>query len=130
MWGTGGAWAPLVVGDRLAELATMKAAVGFASPHPVSDWGLLRRALDYVRPLAKPVLLWAWDRGLAGDGCLWDGPLSLALGLPSVPVSAEVAPLAAVLAVVATTGTPVHLMRIATAAGWRRSPGRRRRDCP
>jgi len=117
--GPWGVWAPLVLGDRLAEVATMQAAAGFAVSEPIADWGLARRALAYARPLGKPILVWAWDADLADGGRLWEGPLALALGLPAAPVSAEVVPLQSWLAVVATTGTPVHFMRIATAAGVR-----------
>jgi dihydroorotase len=112
-------WGALTVGvqgqqmTELAELATD--VVGFADGQPVANLALLRRLLEYLKPLGKPVALWACDRQLVGHGAMREGVQSLRLGLPGNPVIAETTALAAILELVAATSTPVHIMRVSTA---------------
>lgn len=113
-------WGALTVGiqgQQMVELAELAAAgvVGFADGQPVQNLGLLRRLLEYLQPFGKPIALWPCDQHLAGKGVIREGSVSICLGLPGNPVIAETSALAALLEVVAYTGTPVHLMRISTA---------------
>jgi dihydroorotase len=115
-----GAWGALtqdLQGQQLTELTELATAgvVGFSDGRPLPHLGLLRRLLEYLQPLQKPIALWPCDPTLRSDGVIRDGAMALQLGLPGVPISAETAALAAILEVVATTETPVHLMRISTA---------------
>jgi dihydroorotase len=105
-----------VEGQQMTELASLAAAgvMGFADGRPLSNLLLLRRLLEYLQPLGKPVALWACDRQLAGNGVMREGLQSIGLGLPGNPAMAESAALAAVLEVVEAIGTPVHLMRVST----------------
>lgn len=105
-----------VEGAQMAELAELVEAgvVGFTDGYPLANLMLLRRALEYLRPLGKPVALRAGDRQLAGNGVMREGKQSIRFGVPGSPAIAESAALAALLEVVAATGTPVHLMRIST----------------
>ena len=105
-----------VEGQQMTELAELAAAgvVGFADGRPIANLGLLRRALEYLQPLGKPVALVACDLKLAGNGVMREGVQSLRFGLPGNPAIAESTALAALLEVVAAIGTPVHLMRIST----------------
>jgi dihydroorotase len=113
-------WGALTQGAKgqqmteLAELAT-SGIIGFADGHPIPNLPMLRRLLEYLRPLNKPVALWCFDRELAGAGVMREGVESLQFGLPGIPEMAETSALTAVLECVATIGTPVHLMRISTA---------------
>ena len=75
----------------------------------------MRRLLEYLHPIEKPVALWACDSALAGDGVMREGQESARFGLPGVPTIAETSALAALLECVDAIGTPVHLMRISTA---------------
>jgi dihydroorotase len=105
-----------VEGQQMTELAELAAAgvVGFADGRPIANLGLLRRALEYLQPLGKPIALVACDLKLAGNGVMREGVQSLRFGLPGNPAIAESTALAAILEVVAAIGTPVHLMRIST----------------
>ena len=113
-------WAALtldVKGQQMTELAelAMTGAVGFADGKPIANLLLVRRMLEYLHPLGKPVLLWACDRELAGNGVMREGLDSTLFGLPGIPAIAETTALAALLECVEETGTPVHFMRISTA---------------
>ncbi len=113
-------WGALTVGvqgQQMTELAELAAAgvAGFADGQPVSNLALLRRMLEYLKPLQKPVALWPGDRKLASNGVMREGADSIRLGLPGNPAISETSALAALLEVVAATDTPVHLMRISTA---------------
>lgn len=105
-----------VEGQQMTELAELAAAgvVGFADGRPIANLGLLRRALEYLQPLGKPIALVPCDLKLAGNGVIREGVQSLRFGLPGNPAIAESTALAAILEVVAAIGTPVHLMRIST----------------
>jgi len=108
-----------VAGQQMTELAELAAAgvVGFADGQPLQNLALLRRILEYLRPLDKPVALWACDHQLSGNGVMREGKASIRFGLPGNPAIAETTALAAILEIVAVTGTPVHLMRISTRRG-------------
>ncbi|MFS8878066.1 MULTISPECIES: dihydroorotase [unclassified Synechococcus] len=92
-------------------------AVGFAEVQPLRSLALLRRALEYLRLENKPLLLWAWDPSLAGQGSLYEGIWALRLGLKGIPASAETAALARLLEVIRTVPSPppVHIMRLSQA---------------
>lgn len=113
-------WGALTVGirgEQMTELADLAAArvVGFTDGQPVQNLALLRRLLEYLQPLGKPVALWPYDRNLAGNGVLREGVASIRLGLPGNPAISETSALAALLEVVEQVGTPVHIMRVSTA---------------
>ena len=106
-----------IKGEQMTELAELAHAgvVGFADGQPVKKLGLLRRTLEYLQPWGIPIALWPCDRELSGNGSVREGKTSIRLGLTGSPAIAETAALAAILEIVATIGTPVHLMRISTA---------------
>lgn len=108
-----------IKGEQMTELAELEASgiVGFADGQPIADLALLRRILEYLQPLGKPVALWPCSRKLAGDGVIREGTASIRLGLPGNPAIAETSALAALLEIVAATGTAVHIMRISTQRG-------------
>ncbi|MBD2123673.1 dihydroorotase [Trichocoleus sp. FACHB-262] len=113
------AWGALtlgVQGQQMTELAELAAGVvGFADGRALSSYGLLRRLLEYLQPLQKPVALWPCDPKLAGNGVMREGPESIRFGLPGSPAIAETTAIAALLELVAAIGTPVHIMRVSTA---------------
>lgn len=112
-------WGALTVdvqGQQMTELAELAAAgvVGFADGQPLENLALVRRLLEYLKPLGKPVALWPCERQLVGNGVMREGPYSVRFGLPGNPAVAETTALAAILELVAATGTPVHIMRVST----------------
>lgn len=107
-----------VEGQQMAELGELAAeVVGFADGHPLEKMGLLRRLLEYVKPLGKPVALVPANRQLRGSGVMREGAASMRFGLPGDPAFSESAAIAALLELVAAIETPVHLMRVSTRRG-------------
>lgn len=106
-----------VAGQQMSELVELAAAgvVGFTDGKPLANWVLVRRLLEYLQPLGKPVAFWCCDRALAGNGIVREGFESLRLGLPGNPALSETTAIAALLECVAATQTPVHLMRVSCA---------------
>ena len=105
-----------VAGKQMTELADLASAgvVGFSDGKPLENLALVRRVLEYVQPLGKPLAFWPSDRQLAANGVMREGADALRFGLPPIPVSAETSAIAALLELVATIGTPVHIMRVST----------------
>jgi dihydroorotase len=113
-------WAALTLGthgEQMTELGELAATgiVGFADGQPIANMALVRRLLEYLQPIGKPVALWPCDPTLVGYGVMREGLQAMRFGLPGNPAFAETAALAALLECVAELGTPVHLMRISTA---------------
>ncbi|MBW4690216.1 MAG: dihydroorotase [Lyngbya sp. HA4199-MV5] len=108
-----------VAGQQMTELGELAATeiVGFADGRSLTNLLLIRRLLEYLKPVAKPIALWAADPFLSGNGVMREGQASLQFGLPGIPTIAETAPLSALLECIEAIGTPVHLMRISTARG-------------
>ncbi|CAA9301330.1 Dihydroorotase [uncultured Leptolyngbya sp.] len=108
-----------VQGQQMTELGELAATeiVGFADGRSLTSLLLVRRLLEYLQPIAKPIALWASDPALSGNGVMREGQAALRFGLPGIPTIAETSALAALLECVETTGTPVHLMRLSTARG-------------
>ncbi len=113
-------WAALtqnIQGQHLTELGDLMHTniVGFSDGLPLKNWVLVQRALEYLRPCDRPIALWPCDREMTGQGVVREGHPALRFGLPGISDLAETAALAVLLECVATTGTPIHLMRISTA---------------
>ena len=108
-----------VKGEQMTELAELADAgvVGFADGKPIQNLGLLRRMLEYLNSLNKPVALFPCNQQLAGNGVMREGFQSVCFGLPGTPAIAESSALAAILEIVAATGTPSHIMRVSTQRG-------------
>ncbi|MDZ8225172.1 dihydroorotase [Nostoc sp. ChiVER01] len=105
-----------VAGKQMTELADLASAgvVGFSDGEPLENLALVRRVLEYVQPLGKPVAFWPSDRQLSANGVMREGVDALRFGLPPIPASAETSAIAALLELVAAIGTPVHIMRVST----------------
>ena len=105
-------------GKQLTELTDLAAGViGFADGYSLENLGLVRRLLEYVKPLEKPVALVANNRQIQGNGVMREGIASISYGLPGNPAISETTALAALLELIAAIDTPVHLMRISTKRG-------------
>jgi dihydroorotase len=111
-----GAITPNCEGKAMTDLAELAPyVVGFTDGKPLENLALVRRVMEYVRPLQKPLMLRAWNRNLAESGVMREGKWSLQFGLAGSPVTAETSALAALLELVALTKTPTHFMKISTA---------------
>jgi dihydroorotase len=104
-------------GTKLVELAELAAAgvCGFSDGQPLNSAMLIRRVLEYLNPIQVPIALWPCDRTLATKGVIREGVQALQTGLLENPVMSETSALAALLEIVETLQTPVHIMRVSTA---------------
>ncbi|MGJ5675030.1 MAG: dihydroorotase [Nostochopsis sp.] len=106
-----------VAGKQMTELADLAAVgvVGFADGQPLENTALVRRVLEYLQPLGKPVAFWCCDRQLKSNGVMREGRDSLRFGLAGNPAASETSAIASLIELVAATGTPLHIMRVSTA---------------
>jgi len=107
-------------GERLTEMAELRDAgcVGFSQADaPVMDNRVLARALQYARTFDFCVWLRPEDASLARGGVAHDGEVATRLGLPAIPVSAEVVALSTALALAREVDARVHIARVSSAAG-------------
>jgi dihydroorotase len=103
-------------GKQLCEFAELsQQVIGFSDGKPIAQPLMLRRTLEYLQTLGKPLMLWPCDPELTGKGSIRDGVNALKYGLPGIPESAETVPLAMILELLREIPTPVHVMRISTA---------------
>ncbi|GBF79873.1 dihydroorotase [Aphanothece sacrum] len=106
-------------GEKMTELVELSTAgvVGFTDNKSIENLGLLRRFLEYINPLNKPIALVPEAISLKGNGVMREGICSINYGLPGNPEMTETTAIATILEMVAVTQTPVHLMRISTSRG-------------
>lgn len=81
----------------------------------VQDAGLMRRALEYARPLGITLAQHCEDAVLAAGGHMHEGDWSSRLGIPGAPALAEEAMVSRDLALVELTGGRLHLLHLSTA---------------
>jgi dihydroorotase len=113
-------WAALtqnLEGQKLVELSELATTdiCGFSDGQPLKPGMLVRHALDYIKPFHMCVMLWPCDRALAANGVIREGIQALQIGLPENPAMAETTALAALIEIIETVRTPVHIMRVSTA---------------
>jgi dihydroorotase-like cyclic amidohydrolase len=75
----------------------------------------MRRAREYASGLGLTVHVVPLDRDLGAGGCAHEGPVATRLGLPPIPVAAEVAAIRAWLSLVEDTGARMHFGRLSSA---------------
>ncbi len=113
-----GALTKRVEGEELGEVADDTVCLSNGS-RPIVRGGLMRRALQYSRPLKIPVMVHAEDPSLSGRGVLGEGFVATWLGLPSVPPSAEVSVVARDLALLEEQGGRLHFSHLTCAGSLR-----------
>ncbi|MBD2175535.1 dihydroorotase [Pseudanabaena sp. FACHB-1998] len=96
----------------MAELA--ESVIGFTDSKPVANLLLVRRAMEYIKPLGKLIALFPQNPDLAGSGVIREGRWSLQYGMTGYPAAAETSALAALIELVRLTKAPTHFMRIST----------------
>lgn len=107
-----------VEGEELGEVPSDAVCLSNGS-RPIIRGGLMRRALQYSRPLKVPVMVHAEDPSLSGRGVLGEGFVATWLGLPSVPPSAEVSVVARDLALLEEQGGRLHFSHLTCAGSVR-----------
>ena len=115
-----GALTQNLAGESLAEMSALRQAgcVGVSNAAAgLRDSLVGRRALDYAQGLGMTVHVFAQNPALANRGCAHEGPVATRLGLPPIPVAAEVSAIRFWISLVEDTGAAVHFGRLSTARG-------------
>jgi dihydroorotase len=105
-------------GKLLADIADMKEAGIVAvsdDGRPVMNAGLMRRACEYARTFALPVVQHAEDLDLSEGGAMNEGAVATRIGIRGQPACAESAMVARDLEIVEWTGARYHVAHVSTA---------------
>ncbi|MCS7173741.1 MAG: dihydroorotase [Armatimonadetes bacterium] len=104
-------------GKELSPIGALATAgvVGLSDDgRPISDAGLLRRAMLYSRMFDLPILEHCEDPSLSAGGVMHEGEVSVRLGLRGIPRSAEEVVVARDLVLAEETGAHVHIQHVST----------------
>jgi dihydroorotase len=107
-------------GVKLSEMADLISAgvVGFSDDgDPVDDTRTLLNAMDYSKPLGKPIVAHAEMQDLVVGGHMNEGTVSAELGIGGMPDIAESLDIARHIALAHYTGCHLHLCHVSCAAG-------------
>ncbi len=105
-------------GMALSEIGSaLKAgAVGVSDDGmPVTDSALMRRALEYVRMMDRPLMSHCEDRPLSGDGVMHEGRMSTVLGLKGIPGQSEDIAVVRDVMLSALARSRLHVCHVSTA---------------
>lgn len=105
-------------GQQLAPHATLASAgaVAFSDDgSPVSDAGIMRRALENSEPTGLPVVSHCEELSLSAGGSMHEGAVSARLGLPGIPAAAEEVMVRRDITLAEATGGRLHVAHISTA---------------
>lgn len=103
-------------GKQLTDIAELaESVIGFTDGKPLANLLLVRRAMEYIRPLGKAIALFPQNPELANGGVIREGRWSLQYGMTGYPAAAETTALAALIELVRLTRATTHFMRISTA---------------
>ncbi len=97
---------------------------------PVSNAGLMRRALEYSEPTGIPVVSHCEEVSLSRGGSMHEGAVSARLGLPGWPASAEEVMVRRDIALAEATGGRLHVAHISTAGAVDAVRDAKRRGVP
>ncbi len=104
-------------GKELADIGEMvkTGAVAITDDgSPVSDAGMMRRALEYAGMFGICVISHAEDMSLSGKGIMNEGYESTRLGMHGIPPFSEEVCIARDLLLCKYIGTPVHIAHVST----------------
>lgn len=103
-------------GKQLTDMAELaESVIGFTDSKPLANLALVRRAMEYIKPLGKVIALFPQNPELATGGVIREGKWSLQYGMTGYPAAAETSALAALIELVRLVKAPTHFMRISTA---------------
>lgn len=106
-----------LTGQQLSEMYALKKAgcVGVSNGYREVNSQVMRRAMEYAASAGLTVFINAEDHILSADGCAHEGPVSMRLGLPAIPESAETIAVARELQLIDLTGVRAHFNHLSTA---------------
>jgi dihydroorotase len=105
-------------GTELTEMVELRAAgaVGFSDDGlPITDAGVMRRALQYQRLCGGNIALHEEDPRLSGEGAMHEGPVSAALGVAGIPSVSESAMVARDCGLAGYEGARIHVQHLSAA---------------
>ncbi|MCG8548013.1 MAG: dihydroorotase, partial [Alphaproteobacteria bacterium] len=106
-------------GTELTEMGLLSEAGALAftdGVRAVSDALVMRRALSYAKGFGLTVVQHPEEPNLARDGAMNEGEIATRLGIPGIPVEAEVMMIERDLRLVELTGGRYHAAHLSTAA--------------
>ena len=110
------------MGKEISEMAEMQDAGAVAlsdDGRPVTDSGVIRRAMQYAAMLGLTVISHCEDHGLAAGGVMNEGFTSTRLGLKGIPGAAEEVMVARDIILAELTGCRLHIAHVSTAGSVR-----------
>ena len=120
-------------GEHLTEMGRLSEAgcIAFSDDgKPVATSRMLRRALEYSRLFARPVIDHCEDPELSNRGVMNEGSVSAELGLAGIPNASEEVCVARDLSVLETSGGRLHVAHLSTAGAVRMVREAKRRNLP
>ncbi|MBO8141657.1 MAG: dihydroorotase [Firmicutes bacterium] len=105
-------------GIELTEMGALRDAGAAAfsdDDRPVTNAGVLRRAMEYASMFDVPIMVHCEDPDLAGEGVMHEGFHSTIHGLRGIPGAAEEVLVARDLILAELTGARVHISHVTTA---------------
>jgi len=104
-------------GKQLSEMHALKKAgvVGVSNAYVPLETRVMRRAMEYAASADLTVFVNAEDHSLSSGGCAHQGAVSVRLGLPGIPASAETIAVARELQLAELTGARLHFCHLSTA---------------
>ena len=104
-------------GKQLCDYGDLKAAGAVAvsdDGRPVSDSGLMRKALERANQTGLVVISHSEDLGLTADGVINEGEVSRRTGLTGIPNAAESIMVMRDIALCELTGAALHIAHVST----------------
>lgn len=104
-------------GKELAEIGEMRFAGAVAisdDGRPVTESGLMRRAMEYAKMFDIKVISHCEDIGLANDGYMNEGAVATAMGLRGISRASEEVMVSRDIIIAEAINAPVHIAHIST----------------
>lgn len=105
-------------GEHLADIGELKIAGAVAlsdDGEPVTSAEVMRRAMEYAKNFALPIISHCEDKTLSSGGAMHEGYWSTRLGLPGIPAAAEEVMVARDVILAELTGCRLHIAHVSTA---------------
>jgi dihydroorotase len=102
-------------GEEICDYGELKQAGAIAlsdDGRPVSDSGVMRRAVEYAKAFELPVICHSEELSLSGKGVMNEGIVSTRLGLTGIPDSAESLGVKRDIEVGSLVDYPVHIAHV------------------
>lgn len=102
-------------GSDICEYGELKSAGAIAlsdDGKPVSDSGVMRRAVEYAKGFDIPVICHSEEVTLSGNGVMNEGRMSTRLGMPGIPDIAESLGIKRDIEVADLTGHRLHIAHV------------------